>query len=77
MKEVKFAYDVDDIVVTSLGSTGVVKMLGYDDAGPQYYVQCKNNASWWKEKHCFVSKESLPSQYPSLDICEMKELEIC
>lgn len=52
MIKVKFLYDIDDVIVTPLGDKGVVKMLGYDDGGVQYYVQCPNNSAWWKEKQC-------------------------
>ena len=48
--KVKYKYDIDDVVTTPFGMTGIVSMLGYDDGGPQYYVKTEKVDTWFKEK---------------------------
>jgi hypothetical protein len=49
--KVDYKFNMDEIVeVIATGDKGVVTMLGYDDAGPQYYVKFRTVNQWWKER---------------------------
>ena len=48
--QVTYKYNIDDVVVTSFGKEGIVRMLGYDDGGVRYYVHTADGGSWYKEK---------------------------
>jgi hypothetical protein len=51
-RSVEFKFDIDDnVIVNKTGESGMVQMLGYDDAGPQYFIKLKACSQWWKEKH--------------------------
>jgi len=48
--QVTYKYNIDDVVVTPFGKEGIVRMLGYDDGGVQYYVNTADGGAWYKEK---------------------------
>ena len=55
---ITFKFEVDQKVTTSLGSIGIVVMLGYDDSGNQYYIKTKEESCWFKEKELAIYRES-------------------
>lgn len=46
---VKFAFTLDQKVITPFGDEGIVSMLGYDDGGRQYHVKTRETACWFKQ----------------------------
>lgn len=71
MKTVNFKYDVDQKVFTPFDEKGIITMLGYDEAGQQYYVKTANNNSWFKEDALKVNE---PFDCEQLDSEKMREL---
>ena len=49
MSQFDFKFGIGQKVTDPLGNIGIVKMLGVDDGGVQYHVQCSSNSNWWLE----------------------------
>lgn len=47
--ELRFLFVLDSRVTTPFGAKGIVKMLGYDEGGKQYYIKTEKNSGWFKE----------------------------
>lgn len=46
----QFAFNLSQKVNTPFGEIGMVRMLGYDEAGLQYFIRTKTGeGSWFKE----------------------------
>jgi hypothetical protein len=51
VKQITFEHEIDDWVITPWGDKGYITMLGYDEAGQQYYV-CTSEVGttgWYKQ----------------------------
>lgn len=49
-RRVEFKFDMDDRVMTAVGTEGIVKMLAYDHGGKQYAVSTAQVAwTWFQE----------------------------
>ena len=49
MSKFDFKFGIGQKVSDPLGNIGIVKMLGVDEGGLQYHVQCSSNSNWWSE----------------------------
>lgn len=49
MLTIDYKFVLDQKVVTPFDETGIISMLGFDEAGNQYHVKTKSNACWFKE----------------------------
>ena len=50
MFTVDYKFTMDQKVTTPFDETGIISMLGFDEAGNQYYVKTKADSKWFKEK---------------------------
>jgi len=53
MPDIKFKYDLDQLVTTVFGDSGIISMLGFDEGGQKYFVQTKQDGMWLKEDKVF------------------------
>ena len=49
-EKVEFKFSIDDKVKTSLGDTGIVESMAFDEGGVRYFVGTAQNSRWLKEK---------------------------
>lgn len=50
MFTVDYKFTLDQRVITPFNEMGIISMLGFDEAGNQYYVKGKSESNWFKEK---------------------------
>ena len=51
MIEVKFEFDIDEIVTTALGQKGIVDTCALDDSHEKkYYVKTEKGGEWYAER---------------------------
>lgn len=47
--DVKFAFSLDQKVVTPFGTVGIVSLCGFDEGGVCYYVKTETGGNYFKE----------------------------